>query len=327
MSENGPDLLNPVLKHTPTLCFGTFFLLVCQSRNNLGTRKRDRGNPSQREVAEVDVFNALMRIVYGNSNFSEKSNNINSYKQCRRKQKVPCQEATVLEKFEKQYHDCKQYKKIIDDVTVNLLSLLDANKDEQLVHSIVALIATSVEGNGMLEQVDKAEKFKISPTETVDKLQLTNEQLSICLPYFLLDVYKYVLTHCPNNMIGHETYEAWCPRVPGVESNSQRPLRHGPDLSFVKYIPKVYRNVEELQVPQELNTSLLHDGIQNKEVSASQASSFDAVQVDADPPISGTHMISSESGQYSQAPTILMLQRGKSSQAIGHVDNLTINIS
>ena len=156
MSENRLDLLDPVSEHTPTLCFGTFFLLVCQSRNNLGTRKRDRHNPSQRQVAEVDIFNALMQIVYGNSSYSEKSNNINPYKQCQKKQKVPCQEATVLEEFEKRYHDCEQYKKIIDDVNTNLLSLLDSGKDERLVHSIIALIATAVGDDSVLEQVDKA---------------------------------------------------------------------------------------------------------------------------------------------------------------------------
>ena len=125
-------------------------------------------------------------------------------------------------------------------------------------------------------------------------------------------------------MIGHATYEAWCPKAPGKESNSQRPLRHGPDLSVVKYVPRVYRNVEELQAVPELNASLPYGCIQNMEVSDSQIGSFDAVQIDADLPVS---VFTSDSETSSQVPKILMVQKGKSVQAIGHANNVYITNS
>jgi hypothetical protein len=162
MEENKKTASSAVLSYKPVLCFGTFFILLCQSRNNLGIGKRDRFDAKLREVSEAEVFNALMRVVYGDDTYSVSSHGEGVFKQCVKTKKVPCQHDTILKDFNLKFDTAEGYKALIADVERKLLPLLDTEKDESLVRSIVALLATAVCDSGGTKLFDESHEFPIS---------------------------------------------------------------------------------------------------------------------------------------------------------------------
>ncbi len=297
--KNAP---NTGAKYKPTLCFGTFFLLLCQSRNNLGTGKRNQCDPSLREVSEAEIFNALMNIAYGSNQYEVSHHGEGVYKQCRKNKKIPCQkEAAVIRVFNAKYDDYEQYKMMINDVNKKLLPLLDPEKDDILVRSVIALIVTAVCDDDGTEQIDKTMEFQISQTHRKNKYHLANDKLDVSLPHLLLAVFQYILNNCPDNTVGQATYEYWCPKEQGTENNTQRPLKRGPDISVVKYAPRVFRSSAESQAATESGTAL-----NDSSVPSDQGFVSSIVQDDT--------------------PTaqILMIQKGEKSQQIGYASNFTI---
>jgi hypothetical protein len=192
----------------------------------------------------MEIFNALMRIVYGNDKYTVSSKGEGVYKQCTKNKKVPCQqEAMVLKTFSANYENYDKYKIIISDVDVRLLSLLDPEKDEALVQSIIALLNTAVCDDDGTKQIGDDQDFQITATDRVSKWKLANEQLEISLSHFLLDVYLYILNNCKDNTVGEATYKEWCPKTDG--DDTRRPFVKGPDASNIKSIIKVNRYINE----------------------------------------------------------------------------------
>jgi hypothetical protein len=241
MEENKKTASSAVLPYKPVLCFGTFFILLCQSRNNLGIGKRDRFNAEQREVSEAEVFNALMQVVYGNDSYSVSSHGEGVFKQCVKTKKVPCQHDTILKNFNLKFDTAEGCKALIVDVEKKLLPLLDTEKDESLLRSIIALLATAVCDSSDTKLFDESHEFQISEIHKRSIWKLVNEEQQISLPHFILDVYRYILNECSDNTVGNATYEEWCPRAEGAAQNSQRPFVKGPDTDVIRKTHSVYR--------------------------------------------------------------------------------------
>lgn len=256
----------------PTLCFGTFFLLLCQSRKNLGIGKRNQYDENLREVSEAEVFNALMRIVYGDDNYSVSSHGEGVYKSCRRYKKIPCQQqASVLKSFNAKYELHEQYKMLLDNFSRKLIALLDITKDEELVKSLILLIASAVCDDDQTTQIDSKKEFQITAMQKAKKWKIVNEVTEISLPHFLLDVYHYILNTVQDNRIGQATYEEWCPRAEGAPNNAPRPLVNGLNISTIK---------RSIIVTREGTSEVIGDFSNSK--SASVKSSLDVVKVAVD---------------------------------------------
>ncbi|MCL1822672.1 MAG: hypothetical protein FWG44_00560 [Oscillospiraceae bacterium] len=128
---------NNETEYKPVLCFGTFFILICQSRKGLNSGKKFKGT-------EADLFNALMHIAFGNDEYSVNPHYLDSYKSCKSNQKVPCQNAEVLRDFNLKYKDSNHYEKLIKNIYDKLLPLLDISEDNRLVKRIIVLINSDV---------------------------------------------------------------------------------------------------------------------------------------------------------------------------------------
>jgi hypothetical protein len=230
--------------YKPVLCVGTLFMLLSQSRKNQGSGVRTKGD-SNYEVTETDVFNALMRVVYDSDSMSFDKNQAKSCKQCKNKQ-VPCQEATTLKDFNAKYDIYESFKQIVTNVADNLLTILDPQKDVELVKQIIVMIDTAITDVSGTKQVSDDVAFSVSTTEKAKKYQLLNTVTEINLPCFLLSVLHFVLNERDANdnlrdqRTGQATYDLWCPAPKGQPRGTERPFTATIDTSKIS-IKKVDR--------------------------------------------------------------------------------------
>ena len=241
--------------YKPALCFGTFFILLCQSRKNLGSSKRNQFDTVKREVSETEIFNALMRIVFGDKNYAIPSNQVGRFKSCSTTQKIPCQNnKDALKSFNQSYDSYTGYTQLIHRVCTELLPLLNPEKDVILVKSLIALLHTAVCDENNTPLFDGNYEFQVMPDGKKESLwKLRNCIETISLPHFLLDIYRYILNNCKDNRIGRRTYEEWCPAKYNAKKGSIRPFTAGPDLNVVKSCFTVVNDCSDISRSEQQN--------------------------------------------------------------------------
>ena len=207
--------------YQPTLCFGTFFILLSQARKNLGAGEKDVFDSEKHTVSEEELFNALQQIVFGNNSY-EISSGLSAYKGCYRYKRIPCQsEATVLRDFNNKIDD--DITTVVRSIIDVLIPLLDESRCETFVKSLIELLNSAITSTDKTPQINENEQYFVALNVLKNKSELLGID-TIDLSYFILGVYRYILNKCTDNTVGESTYNEWCPAdaTGKVESNSTR---------------------------------------------------------------------------------------------------------
>lgn len=200
----------------PRLCGGTFFTLLLQARKQR-TKAREHRKGERDGLSDIDMLVGLIKVL--NPDYIEPTpsvigtfkTNTSAFKSCRISSgtylpfantaafdnRVKTRYATPLRGM------CEFTDSVIDVRT-------SAEKDIRLVKALLELIEVD-------QSIDSEQGFYICEDGSVmTKASLRNE-ISICLPAFLLGVWHFELVDRKDNTVGRATYDNWCPPNGGAE--------------------------------------------------------------------------------------------------------------
>ncbi len=224
------------------LCGGTLFVLLLHSAKKFYPRK-----------AEYYYLSEALKILYPELPFTRTLDAkitlnvaVNRFKKCNKNEissfaSVFCDDslkntltANIEENYGKLLNRSEEYvKKFIE---------IESAKDVLFVKAVIEVILND-------EDISEETTFHISPDgQSVSKQELRSMN-QFYLPSFLLGVLYYVMMNISDNWKGEDTYNKWCPPVPGKK---ERPYKAniGENSSLnIELLPKPITEKEQTNTP------------------------------------------------------------------------------
>ncbi len=195
------------------LCGGTFFVLLSNARKPmLSKAKNYRGEKSG--ITETDLLLSLARIVIPDiqnpmsTEMKTLRDGTRDFKSCENwgggfyRFGDKSVKKSFDERVKHNYTECLNAMSELVDKYIDART--STKKDEYLVKALVEVIIED-------EEILPEQLLYIQPNgRPIEKKQLSGVS-EICLQSFLLGIWHFVLTVVDNNIIGKDTYNAWCP--------------------------------------------------------------------------------------------------------------------
>lgn len=204
------------------LCGGTFFTLLLHAKKDNLQKATDAFMGNSNRLSDVDLLWALISIVRNDDV------NILSNKERRRKIQKDCSHYKLCERNSigpvsltdnhvRKYFDQEiktNYQMSLTKMVQFVTTYIDGNKEKDLVKALIETLKldSTINSNQLFFcQYDGRPMTKAEICEA-------NE---LCIEAFLLGILHYIVECVPDNMIGKETIEKWCPRA-DKEKGSKR---------------------------------------------------------------------------------------------------------
>lgn len=200
----------------PRLCGGTFFTLLLQARKQRAKPRQHR--QGERDgLSETDVLVKLIQVM--NPDYTEPTStmigtfksNTSDFKSCKisKSTYLPLSNTTAFHnRITKEY--LTPFAAMCDFVEQVVEVGTSLEKDVQLAKALLELIELDA-------SIADDQEFYVCENGSAMKKATLRSATDICLPAFLLGVWHFVLTNRPENTVGKETYETWCPSNGGAE--------------------------------------------------------------------------------------------------------------
>ena len=195
------------------LCGGTFFTLLLNDRQPLLSKFQNYSGESS-GLSEPDLLLALTSIVHPDvaekSSFVKKSlvDGTHKFKACINWGLDSFQlgnksvQKTFDERIKNHYNE--SLSAMIDFTKKFLYIKSSTKKDEYLIKALVEVLNED-------DSIDDSQEFFVCANgKTMTKSEICSAH-EIDFQSFLLGIWHYVITVVPNNTIGQDTYNEWCP--------------------------------------------------------------------------------------------------------------------
>lgn len=203
----------------PRLCGGTFFTLVLQAlRQRMKAREHYAGDSDG--LSDPEVLVGLIKVInpdYADPGKENLKGTANNYKACKTSNStyLPFDDEQVVSAFDSVVRT--DYQIALNGMIGFVNDFLDVgetvHKDVNLVRALIDLIQQ--------DQTIKADdELFIGPNGEKKKKAALGDLKEVCLPSFLLGVWRYVVLNRRDNSVGRITYDAWCP------SNDRAPRKY-----------------------------------------------------------------------------------------------------
>ena len=195
------------------LCGGTFFTLLLNTRQPLLSKSQNYSGESS-ELSEHKLLWELIRIF--NPDIGEKpkiadkslKDSTHNFKICKNwgNSYFQFDDKSVQKSFDERIknHYNESLSAMIDFTEKFLDVKSKTKKDEYLIKALVEVLAKDDSVN------DSQEFFVCANGKTMTKSEICSAH-EIDFQSFLLGIWHYVITVVPNNTIGQDTYNEWCP--------------------------------------------------------------------------------------------------------------------
>lgn len=195
------------------LCGGTFFTLLSNARLPMLSKSQNYSGESS-GLSESELLWGLIRVVKPdieeNPKITPKSLTDGTYnfKICKNwgSNYFQLGDSAVKKSFDERVQN--EYSRALSDMCSVVKSFLDVEsstkKDEYLVKALVEVLDKD-------DYIENGQQFFVcSDGSTMTKQEICSAR-EITLQSFLLGIWHYVITVVPNNTIGQDTYNEWCP--------------------------------------------------------------------------------------------------------------------
>lgn len=200
------------------LCGGTFFTLLLRARKQrMGVREHYRGMSDG--MADPMLLMDLVEIAKPDYQFPDQSmmgtvkSATSRYKSCQANggTYLPVSDDAVIASFnarvKNEYGRCLAAMNSYVDDYIDVGG--DTKKDEYLVKALVEVLDAD-------EQIDNGQVFYVCEDgSTMTKTEIL-AATELCLQPFLLGLWHYIIVNVPDNRVGTDTYNRWCPSRGGA---------------------------------------------------------------------------------------------------------------
>lgn len=200
----------------PRLCGGTFFTLVLEAlQPRMRAKEHYRGESDG--LSDPEVLIGLIKVInpdYVAPRDPKKAlkTKTNEYKACKTSsgEYLPFGDTATIRAFDTRVRE--DYAATRDAMLGFVERFIDTTpsvaKDELLARALIDLIDQdqSIDDNEELYIQEGGQKVKKAAIRSLKK---------VYLPAFLLGVWHYAVVHRPDNSVGQDTYDEWCPRTGG----------------------------------------------------------------------------------------------------------------
>lgn len=206
-------------KENYKLCGGTFFTLLLRARKQrMGVREHYKGMSDG--MADPMLLMDLVEIAKPDYQFPNYSmmgtvkSATSRYKSCQANggTYLPVSDDAVIASFDERVKN--EYSRCLAAMNSYVDDYIDVRgktkKDEYLVKALVEVIDAD-------DQIDDGQVFYVcedGSTMTKEEILSTVE---LCLQPFLLGIWHYIVVNVPDNRVGADTYNRWCPSRGGAE--------------------------------------------------------------------------------------------------------------
>lgn len=201
------------------LCGGTFFTLLLRARKQrMGVREHYKGMSDG--MADPMLLMDLVEIAKPDYQFPNQSmmgtvkSATSRYKSCQANggTYLPVSDDAVIASFDARVKN--EYGRCLAAMNSYVEDYIDVGgdtkKDEYLVKALVEVLDAD-------EQIDDDQDFYVCEDgSTMTKTEIL-AATELCLQPFLLGLWHYIIVKVPDNRVGADTYNRWCPSRGGAE--------------------------------------------------------------------------------------------------------------
>jgi len=201
------------------LCGGTFFTLLLRARKQrMGVREHYKGMSDG--MADPILMMDLVEIAKPDYQFPNQSmmgtvkSATSRYKSCQGNggTYLPVSDDAVVASFDARMKN--EYGRCLAAMNSYVEDYIDVGgdtkKDEYLVKALVEVLDAD-------EQIDDDQDFYVCEDgSTMTKTEIL-AATELCLQPFLLGLWHYIIVKVPDNRVGADTYNRWCPSRGGAE--------------------------------------------------------------------------------------------------------------
>lgn len=201
------------------LCGGTFFTLILRARKQrMGVREHYKGMSDG--MADPILLMDLVEIAKPDYKFPNSTimgtvkSATSRYKSCQANggTYLPVSDDAVIASFDEriknEYSRCLAAMNSYVDDYIDVGG--DTKKDEYLVKALVEVIDAD-------QIIDDTQVFYVREDgSTMTKAEILSAT-ELCLQPFLLGLWHYIVVNVPDNRVGADTYNCWCPSRGGAE--------------------------------------------------------------------------------------------------------------
>lgn len=287
----------------PRLCGGTFFTLLLQARKQR-TKAREHRQGERDGLSDTDMLVGLIKVLYPDyteptpSTIGTFKTNTSDFKACRISNGtyLPFEDTAAFDSRVKNRYAsplrgmCDFVDKFIDVGT-------SAEKDMRLVRALLELIEAD-------QSIDNEQMLYVRKNGSAMIKASLCDEVSICLPAFLLGVWHFVLVNRKENTVGRATYDMWCP----PNGNAER-----------KYIGNMGDDVA-----RTISVTMISQ-VDLEEYVAAGTGAEPSEKCD-DPRVEdASQKASAQASQQIVNHPFIFNQYGNNNIQVGHIDTLTIN--
>lgn len=201
------------------LCGGTFFTLILRARKQrMGVREHYKGMSDG--MADPILLMDLVEIAKPDYRFPNNTmmgtvkSATSRYKSCQANggTYLPVSDDAVIASFDNRVKN--EYSRCLAAMNSYVNDYIDVGgdtkKDEYLVKALVEVIDAD-------QEIGDAQVFYVledGSTMTKSEILAATE---LCLQSFLLGLWHYIVVNVPDNRVGADTYNCWCPSRGGAE--------------------------------------------------------------------------------------------------------------